>query len=164
MIMKIQRKIQLFFSLLLCAGALSCSTDVIEGGKPATTFVLKGNVSDENGEPIYNVNITNFYMTDSTSLNWDSLPSHEKAGIYVNTAKDGSYLLVVEEGSDFTYRPRIYDDKHDGYLFRYEAQDPQYEVFDTIIPYWSLVYKGGDGKYDGGTAVVEINVVLKNKE
>lgn len=143
----INRFSQSILKMILLTFGFSCTTSC--GGlygTPYADFEMKGNVTNEKGESLSDVEI------NSVSIESDSI-RYERTVAITNTR--GMYTIAED-----LYSLQWSDG---GYPFRFIGDTTLYEPFDTTIRRDQLHFKGADDWYEGKASIV-VNVTLKEKE
>lgn len=168
--MKIRVFLQIILAAILGVFGFSCKEEGDEYGCPYANFEINGRVVNQKGEPLADVKVENVQKHYIYDYEADSFHA------YVDTIENGrfthyTYLDTMTWGmTDMSGNydilmvdPRLLPFNDDGYLFRFVGDTTLYEPYDTIVPQNSIQYKGGDGNWYAGKAIVNIDVVLKEK-
>lgn len=148
--MKIRKFLNALLTMILGVMGFSCGPfGGDEYGCPSADFVMKGNVVNPQNQPVEGVKVVNTArVTEDAYM--------ELEAISTTTDADGSYTISCDY---YTLGSEV-----QGVSFRFVPDTTKYEVFDTVIPQKSIVFKGGDGDWYSGKAEVNVNVTLKEKK
>ena len=139
----INKLLAFFLSVLGIGGACSMNScmygsPAMEYGTPFATFIIDGNVTDENSEDILGIKVVMEYDTTLTD-------SQGKFQTKTNAWPDNQ---------DFTLQLKDIDGELNG----------SYEDLDTVIQFTDPIFEGGEGGWYDGEVKKEVDIILKKKD